>query len=223
MLLQSEAIGYLSAFIGGVMVSFTPCVYPLIPITLSFIGVKGHVSHMRGLCLSLVYVLGLAITYSLLGLIASLTGTLFGRVAASPITSLVVGNVCIISGLSFLDVIHFNVTGLALQNKIKRTGGYFPVFLLGVVSGLVATPCTAPALGTILVYVASKQNILYGSSLLFVFAYGMGFSLILAGTVGHLIIKLPGLQKWLYRMQEFSGFVLIVMGEYFIIQAGRLM
>lgn len=221
-MLQGETISYLGAFMGGVLVSFTPCVYPLIPITLSFIGIKGHVSHMRGFSLSAVYVLGLAFTYSMLGLIASVTGTLFGRVAASPISSLVVGNVCIIAGLSFLDVIHFRWAGLALQNRIKRTGGFFPVFLLGIVSGLVATPCTAPALGAILVYVASKQNIFYGSSLLFVFAYGMGFSLIIAGTVGHLIIKLASSQKWLYRMQEISGFILIAVGEYFILQAGRL-
>ncbi len=179
---QGDYIGYIGAFLGGVVVSFSPCVYPLLPITLAFIGVEAGLSRLKGFLLSLVYVFGLAITYSALGLVAALSGSLFGRISTHPLSYFVIANACIIWGLSFLDVININFFGLSLQNKIKTRGGFFSAFLLGLVSGLAVGPCVAPALGTILVYAASKQNIIYGASLLFVFAYGMGFLLILAGT-----------------------------------------
>jgi cytochrome c-type biogenesis protein len=220
---QGDYVGYLSAFFGGVITGFSPCVYPLIPITLAFIGVKAGSSKLRGLILSLVYVLGLAITYSVLGLFASLTGKLFGKVAEHPVSFLVIGNACIIAGLSFLDVINLNFVGLRLQNKIDMKGGIFSVFLLGLASGLVAGPCTTPALGTILLYVASKHNVIYGASLLFVFAYGMGFLLILVGTFGAAFLSLSKSGVWLLRLKKLSGFILIGVGEYFLIQAGRLM
>ncbi|MCX5702077.1 MAG: sulfite exporter TauE/SafE family protein [Candidatus Omnitrophica bacterium] len=221
--LQGDYVGYISAFLGGVITGFSPCVFPLIPITLAFIGVKAGSSRLRGLILSLVYVLGLAVTYSLLGLFAALTGRLFGKVAEHPVSFFIIGNVCIIAGLSFLEAININFMDLGLQNKIKMTGGIFSVFLLGAASGLVAGPCTTPVLGTILVYVASKQNILYGASLLFVFAYGMGFLLILVGTFGAAFLSLPKSGIWLVRLKRISGFILIGVGEYFFIQAGRLM
>jgi len=204
-------------------VSFSPCVYPLIPVTLGFIGVKAGSSRLRGLILSLIYVLGLAVTYSILGLIASLTGRLFGQISSHPISFLIIGNVCIISGLSFFDIINISFKGLRLQNKIKMRGGFFPAFLLGMASGLVAGPCTAPALGTILLYVSTKQNIFYAAGLLFVFAYGMGFLLILAGTFSAIFVNLSRSEIWLERLKKLSGFILLGIGEYFLIKAGSLM
>ena len=218
-----SSVSYIGAFFAGVVVSFSPCVYPLVPVTLSFIGVKGATSRLKGLLLSLVYVFGMAVTYSILGLIASLTGRLFGQVAANPISYLIIGNICIIAGLSFFDVFNINFTGIRLQNKVKKTGGFFDIFLFGLVSGLIAGPCTAPALGVILAIVASRQNAFYGVTLLFVFAYGMGVVLILAGAFGSLIFNLAKSGVWLERIKKLGGIILIAIGEYFILQAGRLM
>lgn len=218
----ANSLGYVTAFLAGVVVSFSPCVYPLVPITLGFIGVRAGSSAIKGLIFSLIYVLGLAVTYSILGLIASFTGSLFGSIAMHPVSFLVVGNACIIAGLSFLDVININFTGLSLKGKVSAKSGIFSVFLMGLVSGLAVGPCTAPALGAILVYVASKQNIFYGASLLFVFAYGVGFLLILTGTFSAFFLSLPKSGAWLARIKKFSGFVLIVIGEYFLIKAGRM-
>jgi len=204
-------------------VSFSPCVYPLVPITLGFIGVKAGSSRLRGLILSLVYVLGLAITYSILGLIASLSGRLFGQISSHPISYLLIGNACIIAGLSFFDIINISFTGIHLQNKIKMKGNTLSVLLLGLASGLIAGPCTAPALGTILLYVATKQNIFYGASLLFVFAYGMGFLLILVGTFSAVFVNLSKSGIWLMRIKKLSGFIMLGVGEYFLIRAGRAM
>lgn len=203
--------------------SFSPCVYPLIPITLAFIGVKSGPQRLRGFFLSLVYVLGLAVTYSILGLVATLTGKLFGQLSRHPVSFLIVGNACLVAGLSFLEVFNINFMGLRLQNKVKMGMGYFPVFLLGLTSGLVVSPCVAPALGAILVIVASKQNIVYGATLLFTFAYGMGFSLILIGTFGGLFLNMPKSGIWLVRIKKICGLLLLAMGEYFILKAGNLM
>lgn len=223
MILQGNFLDYLSAFIGGVLVSFSPCVYPLVPVILGFIGVQAGASRLRGLSLSLVYVSGLAVTYSILGLIASLSGKLFGQVAAHPLSYFTIGNVCIIAGLSFFDVLKISFTGPRLANKVTRDKGYLSSFLLGAASGLVAGPCTAPALAAILVYVAGKQNVIYGTSLLFVFAYGMGFLLILVGTFSSIFLSLPKSEKWFIGIKKLCGFILLAIGEYFLIQAGRLL
>ncbi len=223
MSLQGNSLGFIGAFLGGVLVSFSPCVYPLVPVILGFIGVKAGSSRLRGLILSLVYVFGLAVTYSILGLIASLTGRLFGQISSHPISFLIIGNACIIAGLSFFDIFNISFTGIRLQNKIKMRGDILSVFLLGLASGLIAGPCTAPALGTILLYVATKQNIFYGASLLFVFAYGMGFLLILVGTFSAVFINLSHSGIWLRRLKKLSGFILLGVGEYFLIKAGSLM
>lgn len=223
MTLQGNFLDYIAVFWGGVLVSFSPCVYPLVPITLSFIGLEAGASRLKGLSLSLVYVLGLAITYSFLGLIASLTGKLFGEISTHPVSFLIIGNACIIAGLTFFDVITINFAGIHMLNKVKGRGRYVSALLLGAASGLVAGPCTAPALGTILIYVASRQNLLYGASLLFVFAYGMGFLLILVGTFSTVLVNLPKSGEWLTRVKKICGFILIAIGEYFLIRAGRFM
>ena len=203
--------------------SFSPCVYPLVPITLGFIGVKAGSSRLKGFLLSLIYVLGLAITYSILGLVASLTGRLFGQISTHPLSFFIIGNACIIAGLSFFGIINIGFTGLRLQNKIKMKGDFLSAFFLGLVSGLVVGPCIAPALGTILLYVAAKQNVFYGASLLFVFAYGMGVLLILVGTFSALFVNLSRSEIWLARLKKLSGFILLGIGEYFLLKAGRLM
>lgn len=223
MILQSNSLGYIGAFIAGIVVSFSPCVYPFVPVVLGFIGVKAGASRLRGLSLSLVYVSGLAVTYSILGLIASLSGKLFGQISSHPASFLVVGNVCIVAGLSFFDVINISFTRFRLADKVTRDKGYLSSFLLGAASGLVAGPCTAPALAFILAYVASKQNVIYGVSLLFVFAYGVGFLLILVGTFSALFLSLPKPGKWLLWIKRIDGLILIAIGEYFLIQAGRLL
>ena len=220
MTLQGNFIDYISVFLGGVLVSFSPCVYPLIPVTSGFIGVKGSSSRLRGFYLSLIFVLGIAITYSILGMISAITGKIFGQISTHPISYLVMGNACILAALSFFEVININLPGANLQNKVKMSGGFLPVFFLGLVSGLVVGPCTAPALGAILVYVAAKQNIVYGFSLLFVFALGMGLLLILIGTFGAFFIRLAKPGVWMVWAKKLSGLILLVVGEYFLIKAG---
>ena len=194
--LSGNPIDYLVAFFGGVLLSFTPCVYPLIPISAGFIGVSAAGSKLKGLFLSLVYVTGVAITYSILGLIASLTGKFLGAISANPVTHIVAGVIIILFGLSMLDIFRIPLPAIIKLPKVKK-GNYFSVFFLGLSSGLLVSPCVTPVLGAILAYLTTKKNILYGMALLFSFAYGMGLILILLGTFSTVLLSLPKSGKWM--------------------------
>ncbi len=216
-------LAFVAVFAAGVLVSFTPCVYPVIPLTLGFIGAKSAGSKWKGFKLSLIYVLGIAITYAVIGAVASLSGKLFGNVGSSPISYFIVANVCMALGLSMLGVFHFPLISLAGSNIPKKKEGYLGVFFIGVISGLIVGPCTAPVLATILVYVASRQNPIYGFLLLFVFGYGVGFLMILLGTLTGLLESLPKPGPWLEKVKSVFGWVLIFAAEYFLIKMGGLL
>jgi len=104
-----------------------------------------------------------------------------------------------------------------VQSRIK-TKNVWTVILFGVASGLMIGPCTAPVLGALLLYIASKQNILHGVSLMFVFSYGVGTSLILVGTFSGLLGSLPKSGKWMVRIKQFCGIVLLLAALYFLVQ-----
>lgn len=213
--LSGSHVDYLIAFFGGIILSFTPCVYPLIPISAGYIGIRAGGSKLKGFVLSLLYVTGTSVTYSLLGLCASLSGKIFGAISAHPITYILAGIAIIIFGVSMFDVFE-----IPLLNIVKlshtQSQGYFSAFLLGLSSGLVISPCLSPVLGTILLYLATKKHILYGMTLLFTFAYGMGLVLILVGTFSAILLALPASGKWMVYIKKLSALVLIGMGIYFI-------
>jgi thiol:disulfide interchange protein DsbD len=211
-----------AVFAAGVLVSFTPCVYPVIPLTLGYIGARSVGSRWKGFFLSLVYVLGLATTYAVLGAIASLSGKLFGTIGSSPISYFIVGNICVFLGLAMLDVIRIPQFSFAPSSGLSASGkkGYLGVYVVGLFSGLIVGPCTAPVLAAILLYVGTKQNILYGFSLLFTFGYGVGFFLILLGTFTGLLTSIPKSGEWLERIKKFFGWALIFAAEYFFIKMG---
>lgn len=177
----SSVLAYVAVYLGGLLVSFTPCTYPVIPIVVAFTGTYGGASKMRGFMLSLSYVLGMALTYTLLGGVAALTGRLFGQVQSSPWTYFFVANLCIFMGLAMLDVFSFSFQpGFAAKIlSSDRHKGMAGSFLLGTASGFVMGPCTAPVFAVLLGYVAAKQNLLFGVSLFFVFSLGLGTLLIL--------------------------------------------
>jgi thiol:disulfide interchange protein DsbD len=217
--LSGNPLDFIFVFLGGILVSFTPCVYPLIPVTVGYVGGCAHGSRLKGFLLSMVYALGIAVTYSALGLIASLTGKIFGQIAGTPWPYFIVANACIFFGLVLLGV--FSIELRIFNARRIEPKGFFSVFLVGLISGLVVGPCTAPALGTILIYVSTKQNLFYGALLLFCFAYGMCALLILSGTFSGLLVNLPKSGAWLNRIKKICGIILILTGEYFLIQAGR--
>lgn len=219
MSLSGSPFDYIVAFVGGIFLSFTPCVYPLIPVVISFIGAAQTSSKKQKFFLSLIYVLGISLMYSVLGLISALGGKIFGQINANPITHLIVGIIFIFLGLSFLDV--FTLSFFSFRHNI-RPKGFFSIFLIGLLSGLVISPCLTPALGAILVYVGSKQNLLFGVTLLLTFAFGMGLPLILIGTFTGILTSLPKSGPWLDKIKKICGLILIFAGVYFLISFRRL-
>jgi cytochrome c-type biogenesis protein len=221
----SVFLAFLAAYLGGLVISFTPCTYPLIPVTVGFIGAQGSSSKLRGFFLSLFYVGGIAFTYSILGGVAALSGRIFGQMQTTPWTYFIMANLCLIMGLSMLDV--FSLSLPVPQKFMKLTGdknkkGFLDSFLIGAVSGVVIGPCTAPALAVLLGYVAVKTNLLLGMSLLFVFAFGMGTLLIIVGTFAGVIATLPKSGKWMIKIKTVFGLILIGAAEYFLYTAGVL-
>lgn len=213
---------YIFAFGSGVLISFTPCVYPLVPVVIGFIGARGAQSRWRGFILSLSYSLGLALTYSVLGVIAVLSGKLFGSISSHPLSYIILGNVCILAGMYMFEVFDIPFFGITLWGKPAGKDA-FSAFILGLSSGLVVGPCTTPALGAILAVVAKKQNIFYGATLLFSFAVGMNALLIVLGTFSSLISALPKSGRWMVSVKKACGAILILAGEYFLITGGKLL
>ena len=119
-----SVLSYAAAFAGGVLISFTPCVYPVLPITVGYIGGRSRGAKGRGFFLSVSYVLGMAVTYAALGTVAALTGRLFGQAAASPVTNVVVGTICILMALSLFDLFHVPVP--AFPSGVPLASSYFP-------------------------------------------------------------------------------------------------
>ena len=207
---------YILAFLGGVTVSFTPCVYPLVPVILGYIGVEGK-PRSGGFILSLVYVSGIALTYSILGVAASLTGRLFGSISSHPLTNIAVGLVIVIFGFSMLGLF-FTPPNInpGLRPAFFKGRKYLSIFFLGITSGFIISPCLTPVLASILSYLATRKNIFYGASLLAVFAYGMGLILIFSGIFAGLLSNVLKPGKWMVYFQKASGLILVSMGAYFI-------
>lgn len=218
---SSMLMSYLAVYLGGFLVSLTPCVYPVIPITVAYVGGSGT-GRVEAIIKTSVYILGMAITYTVLGAIAAFTGTFFGKIQSNPWTYFILANIFILFGLSMLGVYTFYIPGIkttgAHGKKIGIIGGLF----MGIVSGLVIGPCTAPVLGIVLGYVAARQNVIYGMSLLFVFAIGMGTILFIVGMFTGLMKSLPKPGNWMVWVQKIFGLVMLGIGEYFLFMAGRL-
>jgi thiol:disulfide interchange protein DsbD len=206
-------------------VSFTPCVYPVIPITIGFIGARSGGARGRGFLLSVVYVLGMAVTYTALGGVAALSGKLFGQMQTNPWIYVIMANICLVMGLSMLGMLTLPIRIPQFVSRLQPRGsprGLVGSFLIGAASGLVMGPCTAPVLAVLLGYVATRQDLFYATSLLFVFSVGMGTLLILLGTFAGLLANLPKSGSWMTKISRLFGWLMIAAGQYFLIQAGML-
>ena len=212
-----------AAFAGGVLAGFSPCVYPMLPIVSSYVGSRSseEKSRLSSFLLSLAYVVGMAAVYSLLGMVAALTGSMFGRISTSPLALLIVANILILFALNILEVIPFP-TWFSGRAREPAAVGVTGAFLLGAASGLVASPCTTPVLFGLLTFVATSQSVVYGAVLMFAFSMGMGVLLIVVGTCSGLAATLPKPGRWMVAVKMVLGLLLLGLGEYYLIKAGQV-
>jgi cytochrome c-type biogenesis protein len=212
-------------FLAGLVTSITPCIYPMIPITIGILGGSGAESRSRArtVTYALLYALGLALVYASLGLLAGLTGTLFGTVSANRWAYLFMANLLLLFGLAMLDVFPVTVPG-KLVAWASRFGGRSPgsVFLMGATSGLVAAPCGAPAFAAVLTFVGQTRSAGLGFLYLFVFSIGMTALLVAVGLSAGMLGALPRPGRWMVVVKKVAGLVILGMAEYYLIRAGMV-
>ena len=212
-------------FLAGVVTSVTPCVYPLIPITIGILGGAGAEtrSRRRTVVYVLLYALGLALVYASLGLLAGLSGTLFGTISSNRWAYLVMGSLLLLAALAMLDV--FPVAAPArLVAWASQFGGRSAgsVFLMGATSGLVAAPCGAPAFAAVLTFVSQTRSAALGFLYLLVFSLGMTALLIAVGLSTGMLAALPKAGLWMSRVKRLAGVLILVMAEYYFVKAGQV-
>ncbi|MCB0408402.1 MAG: thioredoxin family protein, partial [Bdellovibrionales bacterium] len=210
---------FLIVFIAGILTSFTPCIFPMIPITMAVLGTrtKEH-SKIAGLGLSFSYVLGIAFTYSLLGLLAASTGALFGSFLGHPAVAVGLGILFFILALGMYGVYELQVP-VFIRNRLglhKNQGGWVGAFVTGQLAGLLASPCVGPVLVALLAYVAKTQNLLLGFLLLFTFAFGMGQIFLVIGTFSQALQKLPKAGPWMVSIKIIMGTAMLALSFYYI-------
>jgi thiol:disulfide interchange protein DsbD len=223
---QSPVTAIPVLFAAGVLTSLTPCIYPMIPITAAIVGgssTGAAPARGRTVALTLTYVLGLALVYSILGLIAGLTGTLFGTVSANPWLLFGMANLLLVAALAMLDVIPVRLpswlaTKSATVGEGGRVGG---AFVMGAASGLVAAPCSAPVMAAVLTWVSRTKSATLGFTYLFVFSLGMCSLLVVVGLFSGSISRLPRAGAWMLWVKRFFALAMIGVAEYYLIKAGQ--
>ncbi len=212
-------------FIAGVLTSLTPCVYPMIPITAGIIGGQniGTGSRKRATILTLSYVFGLALVYATLGLIAGLTGSLFGSISTNPWLYLGMANILMVAALAMLDVIPVRVPARFLRPTAGTGGRAATAFGMGAASGLVAAPCSAPVMAGVLTWVGTTRNAGLGFVYLFVFSLGMTALLVVVGIFSGSLTALPKSGKWMLWVKRAFALILFGVAEYYLIQTGQLL
>jgi thiol:disulfide interchange protein DsbD len=198
----------------------------MIPITAGILGGVGSTRRSRGrtFILTAVYVLGLALVYSLLGLVAGLSGTLFGTVSSSPWALFIMGNLLLVFGLALLDVFTLSAPARVAAWAGRRAGDSVPgVFTLGATSGLVAAPCGAPAFAAVLTFVSTTGSAALGFLYLFVFSIGLTAVLIAVGLFSGTLAALPRAGKWTLWIKRAGGVLLLAMAEYYFVRMGTVL
>ena len=221
------AIGLL--FLAGVLTSLTPCIYPMIPITAAIVGGRSAdgtaAPRSRTVFLTFSYVVGLAVIYATLGVIAGMSGTIFGTVSTNPWLYFLMANVLVLAALSMLDVIPVRIPSslMARASTAGTAGRVSGALIMGAVSGLVAAPCSAPVMAAVLTWVTRTQRPILGFVYLLSFSLGMCTLLVVVGLFSGTLARLPRAGSWMVWVKR--GFALIMLGvaEYYLVQMGQLL
>jgi len=214
------AIVFLLAFVAGVLTSFTPCIFPMIPITLAVLGNDSQKrSRSQNFIVSCVYVTGIATTYSILGLVAATSGTLFGASLGNPYILSVICFVFLAMALSMYGLYDLQVPAFIRQRfggKVAIGNLHLKTYLTGLFAGIAASPCVGPVLVTILAYVATRQNMLLGFFLLFTYALGLGLIFLLLGLSSQVTRLLPRSGAWMNGVKFALGSLMLAAFYYYL-------
>jgi len=209
-------VGFLLVFLGGLALNLTPCVYPMIPITVSYFGGQSGGRGSRTVLLAVLYLLGMATMYSVLGLVAALTGSLFGSALQSPFVLAFVALVMVALSMSmfgFYEIrIPLKLAGIAGTAKQGVAGS----FMMGLTVGIVAAPCIGPFVLGLLTFVGETGNPVLGFSLFFTLAIGLGLPFVVLAIASGNISQLPKSGEWMEWIRKMFGVILLGMALYFL-------
>ena len=209
-------LNLLLAFLGGLALNLTPCIYPLIPITLAWFGGQAHGDKKNLIAHAGVYIFGMAATYSILGVIAALTGSLFGAALQYPVVLLGVALVMTLLALCMFDVYELRMPPFLTSLVGAPRAGLVGTLLMGLTVGIVAAPCIGPFVLGLLTYVGERGSTLEGFSLFFALALGLGVPFLVLGIFSGSIHWLPRSGAWMVWVRKIFGFVLFGMAWYYL-------
>jgi len=210
---EEHGIGALLIFIflGGLALNLTPCVYPLIPITVSYFGAQSNNSKSQSIFMGVFYALGMSITYSALGVFAALTGSLLGTALQNPIVIIAIALILLALGTSMFGLFEIRVPQSLAMMGNKSRSGYFGSLLMGLTVGFIAAPCIGPFVLSLLVYVGKLGSALTGFLLFFVLSLGLGLPYIFLAASSSSISKLPRSGEWMEGVKIIFGLILFGM------------
>jgi len=212
--------GYLLTFIliflGGLGLNLTPCVYPLIPVTLSYFGGQAVGKKSKTFLMALLYVLGLALVNSLLGTLAAVSGGLLGAFMTNPIVLIVIAAIMLAMALSMFGLYEFGLPNFLMNMAGGSQSGYPGALLMGLTMGIVAAPCIGPFVIGLLTYVAAVGQPLFGFLMFFTLSLGLGLPFLILAFFAAKIDRLPHSGEWMVGVRQIFGFLLVGMALYFI-------
>ncbi len=209
-------LSLLFIFIGGLALNLTPCVYPLIPITVGYFGGQSEGRTSKLFMLGLLYILGMAITYSIIGVVTSLSGAIFGTLLQNPFVIVAISLLFVILSLSQFGVYEFKLPDSWVMKAGGAKAGLFGAFFMGLTMGIVAAPCIGPFVLGLVTYVAAKGDPYYGFLMFFVLALGLGLPYLFLALFSGKIKKLPRAGDWMEGVKHIFGFLLLGMAIYFV-------
>ncbi|MCI0449443.1 MAG: protein-disulfide reductase DsbD [Chlorobi bacterium] len=198
----------------GLALNLTPCVYPLIPITISYFGAQVSGSTGKKTAVAVIYVLGMSVTYSVLGLIASLTGGVFGSLLQSPIVIIILVLIFIALALSMFGLYEIRVPQSLANMGAKNRQGFAGTFVMGLTVGFIAAPCIGPLVLSLLVYVGQIGDAFLGFTMFFVLSLGLGFPYIFLAVFSSSITKLPRSGEWMEGVKIIFGLMMLGLALY---------
>jgi len=209
-------LSLLLIFVAGLALNLTPCVYPLIPITIGYFGGQSEGSTGRLFLLGVLYMLGMAVTYSVVGVVTSLSGAMFGALLQNIYVIIGIAILFVVLALSQFGVYEFKLPDSWMAAAGGAKSGAYGAFFMGLTMGIVAAPCIGPFVLGLVTYVAAKGDPFQGFLMFFVLALGLGFPYLFLALFSGKIKNLPRSGEWMEGVKHLFGFLLLGMALYFV-------